>query len=76
MEIKSSNSRFSLQLSDESWILDNSRMGEVKFSSKIRVGKRTTDCNYLILGISEDIGPQMNKGFGGAKNGFSSSNKY
>jgi formiminoglutamase len=72
MENRSKNGRFSLYLSDESWISNNARSGEVKLSSKIRVDKEVKDWKYLILGISEDIGPQINNGFEGAKNGFSS----
>ncbi len=61
---------FSFHLYDETNRLQNARIGETKLASKIRFGKDTISSKYLILGISEDIGPQMNGGFPGSNYGF------
>ncbi len=50
----------------------NTRGGETKLSEKIKFGSACSQCQYVILGISEDIGPQMNGGLPGANHGFTS----
>ncbi len=48
------------------------RNGEVKLGQKLLTKSDELDnANYFILGISEDIGPQSNGGFGGATSAFS-----
>lgn len=63
---------FSFYLADSSWQSKNTRQGEEKIAQKIHFGVDSTACRYVIFGISEDIGPQMNGGIPGSKNGFQS----
>ena len=48
------------------------RAGETKIGEKIHLGKACLNekCNYVIIGISEDIGPQSNGGFAGSTTAF------
>jgi formiminoglutamase len=82
---KSKTELFEFVLFNESNRALNKRIGETKLSETIVFGKDTINSKYVILGISEDIGPQMNGGFNGANLGFQSfvnafqtiqSNKY
>lgn len=66
----SKNGNFSYQPSSIDWKSDNSRIAEVKISETICFGEEARNSKFQILGISEDIGPQMNNGLAGAKNGF------
>jgi len=71
MKTKNSNeANFSFVFSDSNWKKDNTREGEIKLSETLKFGNDVSKCAYIILGISEDIGPQMNNGLPGAKNGF------
>jgi formiminoglutamase len=72
MNYTSKKNHFFFRLADKSWKSQNDRKGETKLSSSIRFGDDSKSCKYLIIGISEDIGPQMNNGFPGSKNGFMS----
>lgn len=48
------------------------RNGEVKLGQKLlTMNDELTNANYFILGVSEDIGPQSNGGFGGSTTAFS-----
>jgi formiminoglutamase len=49
------------------------RDGEVKLGERVVFRTETEDwkqCRYHVLGVQEDIGPQLNGGLIGAKNGF------
>ena len=46
------------------------REGEVKLGEGLAPDWRDDDCRYVLLGISEDIGPRANNGMIGARNGF------
>jgi formiminoglutamase len=72
MKLNSKQGRFSFNKSDETWKAKNSRDGEVKLSEKMLFGDAIKSSTFVILGISEDIGPQLNKGFAGANIGFTS----
>jgi formiminoglutamase len=50
----------------------NLRSGETRLGEKIYTYKEASKADFLILGISEDIGPQFNLGNPGAKFGFDS----
>ena len=50
----------------------STRDGETKLGEKIGFDYNSTACKYVILGISEDIGPQANHGLKGADNAFKS----
>ncbi|MFA7272824.1 MAG: arginase family protein [Crocinitomicaceae bacterium] len=63
---------FSFYLADSSWQSKNTRLGEEKLAQKIHFGTNSTGCRYVIIGISEDIGPQMNGGLPGSNKGFQS----
>lgn len=52
--------------------LINKRKGETKLGEKICYDFNDSKCKYVILGISEDIGPQTNSGLPGSKNAFKS----
>jgi formiminoglutamase len=48
------------------------RNGEVKLGQKLlTMNDELANANYFILGVSEDIGPQSNGGFGGSTTAFS-----
>lgn len=68
--LKSKTGLFTFHLFDESNKAKNQRPGEVKLAETINFGAKTKESEFVILGISEDIGPQMNDGFSGAKKGF------
>jgi formiminoglutamase len=70
MNYKSKQGNFSFELADHSWKSDTKRVGENKISSTLKFGSNTQSSKYLLIGISEDIGPQMNGGFQGANIGF------
>lgn len=67
----SSHGTFSFHLYNENNRATNTRTGETKLSEQLSFGEATAESKFVILGISEDIGPQMNGGFPGAANGFS-----
>jgi formiminoglutamase len=67
---KSEKELFAFTLFTNEQRLENKRVGETKLSEKIRFGVDTSACQFVILGISEDIGPQMNNGLPGAHKGF------
>ncbi len=49
------------------------RDGEVKLGERVVFRSETEDwkqCRYHVLGVQEDVGPQLNGGLSGAKNGF------
>lgn len=46
------------------------REGETKLGEKIDFNFNSPACKYVILGISEDIGPQANLGLKGSENAF------
>jgi formiminoglutamase len=48
------------------------REGETKLGETLLYDYTHPNCQFVLLGISEDIGPQANCGLGGAKNGFTS----
>lgn len=48
------------------------REGETKLGEKIIFNFNSPTCKYVILGISEDIGPQANLGLKGSTNAFRS----
>lgn len=51
------------------------RDGEVKLGERVLFRSETEDwkqCRYHILGVQEDVGPQLNGGLPGAKNAFQS----
>lgn len=48
------------------------RDGETKIGEKILFDFENPKCKYVIIGVSEDIGPQANGGMSGAKNAFNS----
>ncbi|MBP5984188.1 MAG: arginase family protein [Fluviicola sp.] len=51
------------------------RDGEVKLGERVVFRSETEDwkqCRYHILGVQEDVGPQLNGGLPGAKNAFQS----
>jgi formiminoglutamase len=51
------------------------RDGEVKLGERVVFRSETEDwkqCRYHVLGVQEDVGPQLNGGLPGAKNGFQS----
>lgn len=54
-------------ISDFSW---SERTGETKLWQEMNFGKPNSHNKFLILGINEDFGPQLNFGNAGAKNGF------
>lgn len=70
MDYLSKNALFSFLYSNESWRTISNRNGEQKLADTIQFGENISNCTYLILGISEDIGPQLNHGLPGSKNGF------
>lgn len=47
------------------------REGETKIGQTCQFDYQNNECKYVILGISEDIGPQSNLGFQGSANAFS-----
>ncbi len=69
---KSKNGHFEFILFNTNYRNQNKREGESKLAENIRFGEDTTDSKFVILGISEDIGPQMNLGLSGANLGFDS----
>ena len=68
--LKSKTGLFTFHLFNESTRDQNQRQGELKLAETINFGPETIESEFVILGISEDIGPQMNDGFSGAKKGF------
>lgn len=50
--------------------LTSVRIGEVKLGQRIQTGEPFSETKYIILGISEDIGPQSNGGFPGSTTAF------
>lgn len=48
------------------------RDGEIKIGEKLCFDYNSPSCKYVILGISEDIGPQANHGLKGSDNAFKS----
>lgn len=50
--------------------LTNIRDGETKVGEKIQFYHQETNCKYVLLGISEDIGPQSNGGNPGSTTSF------
>lgn len=50
----------------------STRDGEIKLGERLCFDYNSTTCKYVILGISEDIGPQANHGLKGADNAFKS----
>ena len=46
------------------------REGEEKLGEQLAPDWRNNTCRYVLLGISEDIGPRANNGLIGARNGF------
>lgn len=46
------------------------REGEEKLGEGLAPDWRSAACHYVLLGISEDIGPRANNGLTGARNGF------
>lgn len=69
---KSKAEHFEFHLYNEDNRSLNKRTGEIKLSEKVSFGKDTANTKYIIVGISEDIGPQMNGGFAGSNQGFQS----
>ncbi len=72
---KSKTGAFHFSLFNENNRAKNQRKGEIKLSEKIKFGENSKDSKFVILGISEDIGPQMNGGFPGANRGFDAFSK-
>ncbi len=72
--MKSEFQYFELIKFDEQSILSklSKRDGETKLGEKIMFDFSDSSCKYVVLGISEDIGPQANFGFGGSDKAFSS----
>lgn len=64
------NNRFSFEKANASQFSFFTREGETRLGEEMSFGALSTNTRFVILGISEDIGPQMNGGFGGANNGF------
>jgi formiminoglutamase len=50
--------------------LTTRREGETKLGEKLNYDFNSPECEYVILGISEDIGPQANLGNSGSLNAF------
>jgi formiminoglutamase len=48
------------------------REGETKLGEKLTTDYKSPSCKYVIIGISEDLGPQANMGISGSKNSFKS----
>jgi len=48
------------------------RIGEIKLGENIHFNLNSSEAKYIIIGVSEDIGPQANLGFSGSKNAFNS----
>lgn len=69
---QSKSGHFSFQLYSDKQRSRNKREGEIKLAEKIHFGEASTSAKYVILGISEDIGPQMNGGNPGSNLGFDS----
>jgi formiminoglutamase len=67
------NNNFSFQLTrkeDYDW---SERDGETKLWEEFTFGLPNSNTEFVLLGINEDIGPQMNFGNSGSKFGFKSS---
>lgn len=65
---------FSLKLFSKEFILSHTslREGEIKIGQQVKTSfDDYSSCKFMILGISEDFGPQANGGRLGSKNGFS-----
>lgn len=61
---------YEFQLAQKSNFSFQSREGETRLWEKLVFGSPQAETKYLILGISEDHGPQWNKGLPGANYGF------
>ena len=48
------------------------RNGETKLGEKLNYDPQSTNCQYIIIGISEDIGPQANLGNAGSTKAYDS----
>jgi len=48
------------------------RGGETKLGEKLITDYKSASCKYVIIGISEDLGPQANMGISGSRNSFES----
>lgn len=56
--------------SEELLELISQRDGETKLGESLATDWRDEACRYVVLGISEDIGPRANNGLVGARNAF------
>lgn len=75
MRLKSDFFEFQLPNRTDNMYQFVQRSGEVKIGEQVIFRSESEDwkkCNYHILGIQEDVGPQLNGGGPGAKNAFKS----
>ena len=72
--MKSEFNYFQFKAFDDAQIqsLVSKREGETKLGEQISPYGAESTCKYVVLGISEDIGPQGNMGLPGSKNAFNS----
>lgn len=70
--MKSKTNLFKIKKIDQLYInkLVSKREGETKLGENINFDLKSSKCKFVILGISEDIGPQSNFGQSGSNNNF------
>ena len=70
MKNKSIHFEFNKLTNEKIQNLTSKRDGESKIGEKLCFNLESKDCKYVIIGISEDIGPQANMGLKGSSNAF------